>query len=206
MRAKRPFPLERPRKHKSLGVHAPDPLRDDPNHPHASLGPDRLKAAFADGGMIGAPEQQGIINSSEATGGFAEGGKVKQNYAKPFGQQEKGYQPGKNRDHTKGGEADDFYRGRSRPKPGEQHRRDLPMIDSHSGGKPDDRLWRAMSDHASATKDFKKKATKRATTQHDALAGRKGSEHKRESKRDKAAHVERIENDSKRMKKNPNQK
>jgi hypothetical protein len=72
MRAKRPFPLEKPRTHASLGVHAPDPLRDDPSHPHSSLGPDHLKVGFADGGVIG----QVVTDSSEATGGFKKGGKI----------------------------------------------------------------------------------------------------------------------------------
>jgi hypothetical protein len=70
MRAKRPFPLERPRKHKSLGVHSPDPLRDDPNHPHSSLGGDKLKTSFATGGLIGETE-------------FAGGGKISGKRKKP---------------------------------------------------------------------------------------------------------------------------
>jgi len=71
-RAKRPFPLEKPRFHASRGVHSPDPLRDDPSHPHASLGPDDHVAGFKDGGMIG----NEVVASSEATGAFADGGVI----------------------------------------------------------------------------------------------------------------------------------
>ena len=74
MRAKRPFPLEKPRFHKSLGVHSPDPLRDDPSHPHASLGPDDHIVGFKEGGVI--PGNTAVVTSSEATGGFKAGGVI----------------------------------------------------------------------------------------------------------------------------------
>ena len=53
MRAKRPFPMEKTRTHESRGVHSPHPLRDDPSHPHASLGEDKLQVTFAEGGVVG---------------------------------------------------------------------------------------------------------------------------------------------------------
>ncbi len=79
MRANRPFPLEKTRKHASLGVHAPDPLRNG-GHPHSAMG--EVKDAFADGGLINGavntvPPNTAVVPSSEATGGFAKGGRIR---------------------------------------------------------------------------------------------------------------------------------
>ena len=49
---KSPFPMEKNLTHKWGGVHDPHPLRDDPNHPHASLGKDNHVVGFRDGGQI----------------------------------------------------------------------------------------------------------------------------------------------------------
>ena len=80
MRDEPPFPREKVQKHKSLGVHAPDPLRDDPNHPHSRLGPDHRKSNFADGGVIGESD----LESEFAFGGTigAMGGAIRNAFGK----------------------------------------------------------------------------------------------------------------------------
>jgi len=76
MRASRPFPLEKQRDAPWPwpGVKAPDKLRDDPGHPHASF-PGGHKNTFADGGLIGGgfnPEVKPLPAAN-----FNKGGKVR---------------------------------------------------------------------------------------------------------------------------------
>jgi hypothetical protein len=68
-------------------VHTPDPLRDDPNHPHASLGPDDHTVGFRDGGLIPGemPKSTDSVLNPGGIGYFADGGKVEKKERKKLG-------------------------------------------------------------------------------------------------------------------------
>lgn len=54
------------------GIKTPDPLRDDPSHPHASLGHDYHRVGFADGGFIDGNEADGFAHGGKIAGKMAE--------------------------------------------------------------------------------------------------------------------------------------
>lgn len=56
-----------------MGVHAPDKLRDG-SHPHSSLGSDKMKVGFHEGGTIGESIGDAFSQQSVAQTGFGDGG------------------------------------------------------------------------------------------------------------------------------------